>query len=69
MLEEGLRLMAVGMTTVFGMLTLLVAMLHVSAAVFARLPEDEPELVPDEDEELMLLAVAIAAAHRERSST
>lgn len=71
MLEEGLRLMAVGMSTVFGMLGLLVVLLHVSAAIFARLPEDEePELSrPDEDEELLLLAVAVAAAQRARGGT
>lgn len=70
MLEEGLQLMAVGMTTVFAMLTLLVGLLHASAAIFSRLPEEAaPEnLEADPDEELMLLAVAIAAAHRERSA-
>ena len=67
MLYDGLELMAVGMTTVFAMLILLVGLLHISAALFARLePEEEAAPTgPDEDEELLLLAVAIAAAHRE----
>ncbi len=65
MLDEGLRLMVVGMSTVFAMLALLVALMHAAAAVFARLPnDDEPSLAPGDAD--VLVAVALAAAQRER---
>ena len=72
MLVEGLRLMAVGMVTVFAFLTLLVGLMHASAAFFEanahRFPDDEPGPSPGnrkktaEDEEI---AVAIVLAMAE----
>ena len=66
MLDEGLRLMVVGMSTVFAMLALLVALMHASAAVFARLPADDELSATGEDGDALLVAVALAAAQRER---
>jgi Na+-transporting methylmalonyl-CoA/oxaloacetate decarboxylase gamma subunit len=47
MMQEGMRLMAVGMFTVFAFLTLLVGLMRGSAAFFEanahRFPEDAPE--------------------------
>ena len=45
MVVEGLRLMAVGMFTVFAFLTLLVGLMHASAAFF----EANAHRFPDED--------------------
>ena len=43
MMTEGLRLMAVGMVSVFAFLTLMVAAMRVSAAVCAKLESFFPE--------------------------
>lgn len=63
---DGVRLMIAGMSTVFGFLTLMVAVMEVSARVFASWPEDAPPPTPrrrdNDDEELARIAVAIAAA-------
>lgn len=72
MMVEGLWLMAVGMGTVFAFLLLLVACMHVAAAAFASFPDDPAPVVASEastapDEELMLIAVALAIAERERA--
>jgi sodium pump decarboxylase gamma subunit len=73
MIMEGLRLMAVGMITVFAFLTLLVGMMKASAAFFEkfadRFPEEEhPEKSSrssaDRDGEIALV-LAIAEAHRQ----
>lgn len=56
---EGVRLMAVGMSTVFAFLGLLVAAMHLQAAVVARwLPERRE---PDDDAELAVVLAAVAA--------
>ncbi len=72
MLAEGFRLMAVGMVTVFAFLTLLVGLMHASAAFFEanahRFPDDEPDAASGNrknsagDEEI---AVAIVLAMAE----
>ncbi len=78
MLVEGLRLMAVGMTTVFAFLSLLVVLMHGSAAFFRTFADAFPEAAPappprvqahptaDEDAELAVVLAAVAA-HRARS--
>lgn len=69
MLNEGLWLMLVGMGTVFAFLTLLVGFMHASAAAFGSFPDDpspDPKAVPD-DEELVMIAVALAVAEKERA--
>jgi len=71
MMTEGLRLMAVGMITVFAFLTLLVGMMKASTVFFEtfadRFPEDEPDEPAarrsNRDAEVAL-AIAIAEAHR-----
>ncbi len=70
MLFDGLRLMAVGMITVFSFLTLLVAMMHASAVFFEanahRFPEDTddaPSARTGNDEEIAI-ALAVAEASR-----
>ncbi len=71
MMDEGLRLMVVGMITVFVFLSLLVGMMTASAAFFEafadRFPEDAPnDVAPsrsNRDAEIAL-ALAIAEAHR-----
>ena len=72
MMMEGVRLMVVGMFTVFAFLTLLVGMMKASAVFFERFahrfPEDEPEesaavRVGSRDEEIALV-LAVAGAHR-----
>ncbi len=76
MLAEGVRLMVVGMLTVFAFLTLLVGVMKASAAFFsafeAHFPEDEPEASRGRgavtgraggDEEIALV-LAIAEAKR-----
>lgn len=60
--------MLVGMGTVFAFLTLLVGCMHVAAAAFASFPDDPTPDRPEparEDDELVLIAVALAAAQRE----
>ncbi|MCP4907823.1 MAG: OadG family protein [bacterium] len=73
MMLEGLHLMAVGMFTVFGFLTLLVGLMKGSAAFFEanahRFPEDEPAAGPQrsnppKSDEEIALAIALAAAMR-----
>ena len=74
-MEEGFRLMAVGMTTVFSFLSLLVIAIQISAAFFDRFahlfPEPEPTrraLSPSSttssDPEIAVVLAAIAAHHR-----
>jgi sodium pump decarboxylase gamma subunit len=74
MMEEGARLMAVGMFTVFAFLTLLVGVMKVSAAFFEanahRFPEDEPAAAGPQrtnntksDDEIAV-AIALASATR-----
>ncbi len=73
MLAEGLRLMVVGMLTVFAFLTLLVGVMKASAVFFtafeAHFPEDEPEAPRGRgaraggDEEIALV-LALAEAKR-----
>ena len=62
---EGVRLMVVGMSTVFAFLGLLVAAMHVQAAVVARwLPEPKPERgEQDDDAALAAVLAAVAARH------
>ena len=70
MMMEGVRLMAVGMFTVFAFLTLLVGLMKAMAAFFEanahRFPEDEP--VPAKtarsDDGDVALAIALANAMR-----
>jgi sodium pump decarboxylase gamma subunit len=71
MLLEGLRLMAVGMVTVFVFLSLLVGLMQGSAAFFAafahRFPDadlDDPSI--DESGADVEVAIAIAAAEASR---
>ena len=74
MLIEGLNLMAVGMTTVFGFLALLVTVLRVAARVFEHYGDRWPDPVTvSEPSNLVMrssgraeIAVALAAvsAHR-----
>ncbi len=72
MMMEGVRLMVVGMITVFAFLTLLVGMMKTSAAFFEhfahRFPEDptpEPGAVRgDPRDEEVALVIAVAEAHR-----
>ena len=81
MLVEGFRLMAVGMTTVFAFLSLLVVLMYGSAAFFRTFadsfPEPEragakprpataPTPAADADAELAVVLAAVAA-HRARS--
>jgi Na+-transporting methylmalonyl-CoA/oxaloacetate decarboxylase gamma subunit len=70
MMMEGVRLMAVGMFTVFAFLTLLVGLMKVMAVFFEanahRFPEDEPVPVKttrDGDGDVAL-AIALADAMR-----
>jgi sodium pump decarboxylase gamma subunit len=71
MVAEGLRLMAVGMFTVFAFLVLLVGLMKLSAAFFERtvhwFAEDEPASGPspprDNDDEVAV-AIALAEAMR-----
>ena len=73
-MEEGLRLMTVGMFTVFAFLTLLVGLMKASAAFFEanahRFPEDEPAAVKprasnnSKNEEEVAVAIAVASAMR-----
>ena len=71
MLLEGLRLMAVGMTTVFVFLTLLVGLMHASAAFFEanahRFPESDPGGPGSSDagqDQEVAIAIAVAEASR-----
>ncbi len=74
MIQEGVRLMVVGMFTVFAFLTLLVGMMKLSAAFFEanahRFPETEPagtrpkrtNNIQSDDE--IAVAIALASATR-----
>jgi len=75
MLIEGLNLMAVGMTTVFGFLALLVTVLQVAARVFEHYGDrwPDPVTVPEPSNsairssgraEIAVALAAIAAHHR-----
>jgi len=71
---EGLRLMAVGMFTVFAFLTLLVGLMHASAAFFEanahRFPDDDPDGSSNDrrgngrDEEVAIALAVIEATRR-----
>jgi len=71
MISEGLRLMAVGMFTVFAFLTLLVGLMSASALFFERFADrfaDETKIEPAKarvgnDEEIALV-IALAEAAR-----
>lgn len=78
MLLEGVRLMAVGMFTVFAFLTLLVGVMKASAAFFAanahRFPEAEPASARSSrsgatgaagNEDEIAVAIAVATAMRQ----
>ncbi len=68
MLAEGVRLMAVGMVTVFAFLTILVALMSAQAAFFAAFGDRFADATPggeDADEEAVL-ALVLAAAHAKR---
>ncbi len=70
MLNQGLWLMLVGMGTVFAFLTLLVGCMHAASAAFASFPDDPTPGRPEPataDDELLLIAVALAAAEKERA--
>ncbi len=71
MILEGLRLMAVGMFTVFAFLTLLVGLMSASAVFFERFadrfPEDageEPKVGRSGNDGEVALALAVAEAYR-----
>ena len=71
MLNEGLELMAVGMTTVFGFLMLLVGLMQISGAYFQRRPPEasaEAALGPQTASAQIgaEVAAAIAAAYEYR---
>ena len=64
MLVEGLHLMAVGMTTVFGFLTMLVLIMYASSRLFDALGDRFPlpgDSSTSEADELVEIAVALAA--------
>ena len=70
MMNEGLWLMAVGMGTVFAFLSLLVGFMHVAAAAFASFPDDpkrDQSAAATAEDELLLIAVALAVAEKERA--
>ncbi len=72
MVSEGLRLMAVGMFTVFAFLTLLVGLMNGSALFFAKFADRFPDEAKSEptkaragnDEEIALV-IALAEAARQ----
>ena len=68
MLAEGIRLMAVGMVTVFAFLTLLVGVMSAQAAFFRAFGDrfaDSSSSDHGEDDEAVL-ALVLAAAHAKR---
>ena len=76
MIGEGFELMLVGMGVVFSFLVLLVILMRISGSLLSRLPEAEVVVKPvsgggggnmRSGEASAKLAVAIAAAHRERN--
>ena len=68
MLADGIRLMAVGMVTVFGFLTILVAVMAAQAAFFSafsgRFADEATGAAPPADDDEVALAIAIAHARR-----
>lgn len=74
MISEGLRVMLVGMTTVFAFLALLVVLLQASGWLLGRdaeAPGDAPAVTPAEDaDDHAVIAVVVAAAEaaRQRSN-
>jgi sodium pump decarboxylase gamma subunit len=74
MMEEGVRLMVVGMFTVFAFLTLLVGLMKASAAFFEanahRFPEEAPVAAKSQrsndskNDAEIAVAIALAAAMR-----
>jgi sodium pump decarboxylase gamma subunit len=74
MLSEGVNLMAVGMTTVFGFLALLVVLLQISARFFEKVGDRWPDsrVTPGlsgasvETNEAVAVALAAVAAHRRK---
>ena len=76
MLPEGVNLMAVGMTTVFSFLALLVIVLEISARVFQSLGHRWPDLaiartqthpIPRERGDIeVAVALVVIEAHRRR---
>jgi sodium pump decarboxylase gamma subunit len=71
MILEGLRLMAVGMFTVFAFLTLLVGVMKGSAVFFERFADRFPEAAPQESKATqagndaeVALAIVVAEAYR-----
>ena len=73
MLADGIRLMAVGMITVFGFLTILVAVMAAQAAFFqafsARFADEASGIAPPADDDGVALAIAIAHARRHGGGT
>ena len=70
MLAEGIRLMAVGMITVFAFLSILVAVMSLQARFFSafadRFPDAEPTGTDEPADDGAELALAIAVAHAKR---
>ncbi|MCR9096157.1 MAG: OadG family protein [bacterium] len=68
MLADGIRLMAIGMVTVFGFLTVLVALMAAQAAFFrafsGRFADEASGEAPPADDDEVALAIAIAHARR-----
>ena len=68
LIAQGFVLMVVGMSSVFVLLTLIVSLLNASAKFFERWPLDEDPgtktVNSSDDEELEMIAVALAAAER-----
>ena len=62
MILEGAKLMAVGMTTVFAFLLLMVGMIHTNAWLVRRMGPDEVPVPSDGDDTDDLTRIAIALA-------
>jgi len=65
---EGAKLMAVGMTTVFAFLLLMVAMIHSNAWLVRRLGHEDVPAPPrnDESDDLTHIAIALAVIESQR---
>ncbi|MEN0067380.1 MAG: OadG family protein [Myxococcota bacterium] len=67
MLLEGVRLMVVGMTTVFAFLGILVLAMHANRAIAQAIAPEEPPLEPsaspvaDDDAAIAVVLAAVAA--------
>lgn len=73
MLIEGLKLLVVGMSTVFAFLGLLVVAMHASAAYFRQFGDAMPAVagaarVPDANDIEIAVVLAAIAVHREAHS-